>query len=114
MLTTFAIPTGLSSQSSDNSWYMDSGATHHLTPEFRHMTDAMQYSGGDHALIGNGKQIGISHIGHALLHSPMKPIRLNNVLHTPEISNKRISVTRLYANNKAFVEFYPTFFLVKN
>nr|CAN82797.1 hypothetical protein VITISV_007531 [Vitis vinifera] len=28
-------------------------ATHHLTPEFRHMTDARQYSGGDHALIGN-------------------------------------------------------------
>ncbi|KAL6332296.1 hypothetical protein AAG906_004858 [Vitis piasezkii] len=32
---------------------LSAGATHHLTPEFRHMTDAMQYSGGDHALIGN-------------------------------------------------------------
>ena len=114
MLTTSAAPTGLSSQSSDNSWYMDSGATHHFTPEFGHMTDAMQYSSGDHALVGNDKQIGISHIGHALLHSSVKPIHLNHVLHTPEISKQLISVTRLCADNKAFVEFYPTFFLVKD
>ncbi|KAL6335085.1 hypothetical protein AAG906_026465 [Vitis piasezkii] len=29
---------------------MDLGATHHFTPKFRHMTNAMQYLGGDHAL----------------------------------------------------------------
>ena len=40
----------------------------------------------------------------------MKPIHLNNV-HTTEISKQLISVTSLYADNKAFVEFYPTFFL---
>lgn len=55
----------------------------------------------------------VSHIGHSLLHRPMKPIHLNNV-HTPEISKQLISVTRLYVDNKAYVEFYPTFFLVND
>ena len=93
---------------------MDSGATHYFILEFGHMTDAMQFLGGDHALVGNDNQIDISHIGHALLHCPVKTIHLNHVLHSPKISKQLISVTRLCANNKVFVEFYPTFFLMKD
>ena len=114
MLTTSATPTNIPSQSFDTSWYVDSGATHHFTPEFGHMANPQQYSGGDHALVGNGKKIGLSLVGHVLLHNLVKPTHLNHVLHTPKISKQLISVTRLCADNKAFAEFHLTFFIAKD
>ena len=62
-------------------------------------------------MVGNGKSIGISHIGNAMISSLVKPIHLKHVLHTPQISKQLISVCY---DNQAFVEFYPSHFLVKD
>ena len=110
MLTTSSTP----SYQGDNTWYMDSGATHHFTPEFGQLQDPSTYCGDAQAMVGNGKHIDISHIGHVLISTPVRPIKLHNVLHTPEISKQLISVTKLCVDNKAFVEFFPTYFLVKD
>ena len=41
------------------------------------MTNTEVYIGYEHALVGNGKSIGISHIGNVMLSSPIKQIHLN-------------------------------------
>ena len=93
---------------------MDSVATHHFTPEFGQLQDPSTSCGDAQVMVGNGKHIGISHIGHVSIPSSIKPIILKNVLHTPEISKKLISVTKLCADNKAFIEFFSTHFLMKD
>ena len=93
---------------------MDSRATHHFTPEFGQLQDPSTYCGDAQAMVGNGKHIDISHIGHVLISTPVRPIKLQNVLHTPEISKQLISVTKLCADDKAFVKFFPTYFLVND
>ena len=65
-------------------------------------------------MVGNGKHISFSHIGHVYIPSSVKPILLKNVLHTPKISKQLISVTKLCADNKAFIEFFSTYFLVND
>ena len=65
--------------------------------------------------VGNGKKISISHVGYATLPtSSPNPLFLNHVLHTPAISNNLLSVTKLCSDNRAFVEFFPTYFLAKD
>ena len=105
MFTTSPSPSFPNNQS-DTSWYMDSGATHHFTPEFGHLQNPTAYLGDAQVMVGNGKYIGISHGGNILLFAPIKPIHLKNVLHTPEISKQLISVTKLCVDNKDYIEFF--------
>ena len=70
----------------DFAWFMDSNATHHFTPEFGALMDPDAYFGLENSMVGNGKSIGISHIGNVLLPTATKPIHLHHVLHTPQIS----------------------------
>ena len=64
--------------------------------------------------LGNDKQLCISHLGTAKLPSSYSPLVLHQVYHTPKISNNLISVTKLCSDNKVFVEFYVTHFLIKD
>ena len=60
-------------------------------------------------------KIPISHSGNSLLSfSSSSPLKLNDILYAPTLSNNLLSVSRLYADNTAFVEFYLDFFLVKD
>ena len=93
---------------------MDSRATHHFTPKFGNLIDPCVFISEQQTMVGNGKSIGISHIGNAMIFSPLKPIHLKHVLHTTQILKQLISVTKLYFNNQTFVEFYPSHFLVKD
>ena len=93
---------------------MDSGATHHFTPDTRILESATPYFDTNQVTIGNGKKLSISHIGHTKLATTSTLPFLKNVLHFPSISHNLISVTELCIDNKAFIEFYPTYFLVKD
>ena len=65
-------------------------------------------------MVGNGKGISILNIGNTSLPSTSRFLRLKHVLHTPKISKRLIIVNRLCIDNNAFIEFHPTFFLVKD
>ena len=56
----------------------------------------------------------IRHIGHSAIHTPSRNLVLKNILHIPEAAKNLISVHKLAADNNAFLEFHPTFFLVKD
>lgn len=98
----------------DTSWVLDSGATHHFTPDFSCLENPLPFQGDDQVLVGSAKTINISSVGNVLFQSHAKPLHLNHVFHTPAISKHLISVTKLCSDNRVFVEFYPSHFLVKD
>ena len=100
--------------SSESLSFLDSRATHHFTSDLSSRDNPLPFLGDDQVMVGNGKKIDISHIGNVMINSPIKPIKLSHVFHTLAISKQLLSVSKLCHDNKAFVKFYPTFFLVKD
>ena len=109
-----AHPTAMHNTVLDTNWYMDSGATHYFTSNINMLDTVTPFSGSDQVIVGNGKQFCISHLGTTKLPSSYSLFVLHQVYHTPKISNNLISVTKLCSDNKVFVEFYATHFLVKD
>ena len=99
---------------SNDAWYLDSGASHHLTPDLASLNNSTNFHGQDEVMVGDGKCISIKHIGSVALPTNNKPLRLCTILHTPEITKQLVSVSKLCYDNNAFVEFHPSFFLVKD
>ncbi|MDV3193939.1 MAG: GAG-pre-integrase domain-containing protein, partial [Sweet potato little leaf phytoplasma] len=107
--------TSMSSYHPDENWFLDSGATHHMTPDASALSYSTPYLGGEHVTVGDGKTISISRVGSQFISScSHKPVFLDSVLYTPAITKKLLSVARLCKDNKAFVEFYSSSFLVKD
>ncbi|KAI9186370.1 hypothetical protein LWI28_016581 [Acer negundo] len=73
MLTTSNTNSPSHGNYSDPAWYMDSGAAHYFTPEFGHLMDQMEFTRNEHAMVGNDKSIGISHIGNPASQISAKP-----------------------------------------
>jgi hypothetical protein len=67
----------------DTNWYMDSGATDHITDELEKLTVRNKYQGGDQIHMASGAGMNISHTGHAVVNTPHRPIQLNNILYVP-------------------------------
>lgn len=104
----------LASQHPANDWLLDSGATHHLTSDLNNVALHQPYSGDDSVLIGDGSGLQITHTGSLSLPSSSRNLTLQNVLCVPHIAKNLISVYRLYNANKVSVEFFPTYFQVKD
>ncbi|KAH9696661.1 retrovirus-related pol polyprotein from transposon RE2 [Citrus sinensis] len=49
-------------------WYLDSGATHHLTNNMANMQVREEFNGSDQLIIGNGQGYSSSHKGYKCLH----------------------------------------------
>ena len=99
----------------DDNWYADSGATHHLTADLANLNvRADEYQGQEQIRIGNGKSIPIKHIGTTQLFSPTSSFQLNNVLHVPQISQNLLSIQKFTTDTNTFVELHPKFFNVKD
>jgi hypothetical protein len=96
----------------DTNWYMDSGATDHITGELEKLTVRNKYQGGDQIHMASGAGMNISHIG--LVNTPHRLIQLNNILYVPRARKNLISVHRLTIENSIFVELHPFFFLIKD
>jgi hypothetical protein len=97
----------------DPNWYVDTGATNHITSDLERLATKERYTGGDQILVANGAGLSITHIGNSFIASSSIPLYLNHVLFAPKISKHLISVKKLAIDNHAFVEFYPNFFCVK-
>ena len=97
----------------DNSWYLDSRATHHFTPDYSKLTSSTTFIGPNQVIVGDGKKISISHVRYAALPSSSHSLLLSHIYHMPTISNNLISVSKL-CRNKAFVEFHYDYLFVKD
>ena len=64
----------------DTNWYVDSGATDHLTGELEKLTVRDKYRGQDQIHGANGTGMRIDHVGQSVLHTSSRLLRLELAL----------------------------------
>jgi hypothetical protein len=95
------------SYGSDNNWYIDSGATDHITGELDKLTMHNAYNGTDQIHAANGTGMEISHIGTSIIPTPPRNFVLNNVLHAPTASKNLISIQKFTLIMMCLLSFTP-------
>ncbi|CAJ2675725.1 unnamed protein product [Trifolium pratense] len=95
--------------SPDGQWYMDSGATSHMTGDGGNLTSYFNMS--NDITVGNGHHIPVIGCGHVSLPNSLT---LNNVLHAPKLIKNLVSVRKFTIDNDVSVEFDPFGFSVKD
>uniref|UniRef100_A0A803PR45 Retrovirus-related Pol polyprotein from transposon TNT 1-94 n=1 Tax=Cannabis sativa TaxID=3483 RepID=A0A803PR45_CANSA len=89
--------------------------SNHLTANQDNMSNKSVYNGKDRLTVGDGNQLHISHVGSSTLQSDSgNKLLLNDVLHVPKIAKNLISISKLTADNKVFVEFFSDVCFVKD
>jgi histone deacetylase 1/2 len=102
---------------SSASWYPDSGASHHLTFNPNNLAYRMPYYGQEQVMMGNGQGVSIQSLGHSKFASPNNPnvhLKLNELLHVPNISKNLLSVSKFAQDNNVIFEFHPYKCFVKS
>ncbi|KZV26181.1 hypothetical protein F511_06348 [Dorcoceras hygrometricum] len=105
-----------SESASEEWWYPDSGASHHVTNDLGNLSVSSEYTGGSKVQVGNGAGLSISNIGESNLNMfpSSRPFLLKNLLHVPLITKNLISVSKFAYDNHVYFEFHPSFCLVKD
>ncbi|KAH7852279.1 hypothetical protein Vadar_022705 [Vaccinium darrowii] len=85
-----------------------------MTSSTSSLSHAQPYSGTDSIIIGNGSQLVISHIGHAVLPTPTKSLSLNGVLCVPSIKKNLLSIRHFSQDNNCYFEMDSYGFRVKD
>lgn len=93
------------------SWLLDSGASSHVASNLADLQYPQLYDGPDDVILGNNTSLGISHIGSSTLSNKFS---LSNVLYIPSMKRNIISVSQFCCDNSASIEFFPSYFLVKD
>ncbi|GMI65053.1 hypothetical protein HRI_000174600 [Hibiscus trionum] len=91
----------------DNSWFPDSGATHHLTNDITNLQTAT-YPGSGSVQVGNGSILPIKCSGQSSFLSGSRNFKLNNLLFVPNITKNLLSVSKFTQDNQVSLEFFPT------
>ncbi|KAL2972065.1 hypothetical protein AAZX31_15G234000 [Glycine max] len=94
----------------DPSWYFDTGAIGHVTPNLHKLNIIDDYTGDDKLQVGNGNNLSISHVGS----SSFSDLTLPNVFLVPELTKSLLSVSKLTRDNNVFMEFWPSHCSVKD
>ncbi|KAJ3676869.1 hypothetical protein LUZ60_002593 [Juncus effusus] len=95
-------------------WYLDSGASNHMTSDLTSLTSHHPYSGNDLIKVGNGAGILIHNIGTTTLKCTYGSLTLKNVFHVPKITKNLISISQLTRDNNIKLEFNPFDCLIKD
>lgn len=72
-------------------WMFDTGASHHVTADRSSLHTMSEYGGPDEIVLGNGKTLSISHVGHSKLPTSTRTLSLNNVLYVPTLRNNLVA-----------------------
>ncbi|XP_074282886.1 uncharacterized protein LOC141607437 [Silene latifolia] len=98
----------------DLRWFMDTGATSHMTSDAGTLTSFVNSSINNGILVGSGQTIPINGFGNSNLHNKQHSFTLKNVLHVPKIVKNLASVRKFTIDNSVTVEFDPLGFCVKD
>lgn len=105
----------VSLQQPDNSWYMDTSASSHMTNQPSMLSSPLYKSSHSSIIVGKENHIPITGSGNAVLPTPNHtPLKLSRVLVAPNIIKNLISVRQFTIDNNASVEFDPNGFSVKD
>ena len=101
---------------SSGAWYLDSGATNHMTNSLGNLSINSEYQGKNKLAVGNGEKLLISHIGYSALptYDPHKHITLTDILYVPDITKNLISISKLLHDNDVDVEFQKSVCFIKD
>lgn len=97
----------------DPSWYADSAATNHVTPDYNNITHPTEYGGTALVTVGNGEKLQISYTGNVCLTNGRNELLLKNVMCVLAIAKNLLSVSQLVEDNVVYVEFYDDCCLIK-
>lgn len=100
----------------NTNWYIDSGATDHITNKLEQLSTRECYRGTDQVQVPNGTGLSVTlHAGESSIAiSNSFPIHLNSILHVPHISKNLLSVHKLCVDNNIFLEFHSHCFYIKD
>jgi hypothetical protein len=103
-------------QPSHGEWFMDTGASTHMTSEHGNLPDYCSSSlqNPSHIIVGNGSTLPVLGTGNTSIRTPHTQFLLSHVLHTPHIIKNLISVRKFTEDNSCSVEFHPSGFSVKD
>jgi hypothetical protein len=104
----------MTSTGNDPNWYLDSGATDHITGELERLTMHERYTGNDQIRAANGAGMNITHVGKSILPNPSCPLYLNNILHVSHAHKQLVSIHRFNLDNHTYIELHLLFFLIKD
>ncbi|KAH0650517.1 hypothetical protein KY284_030429 [Solanum tuberosum] len=94
----------------DDTLYVISGASSHMTYNSGILTDLKHYTGPDKIIIWNGSKVGITHVGNI----SGSGLKLKENLVVPKINKNLLSVSKLAKDNCCTLEFDETNFVVKD
>lgn len=101
-------------QDYDASWYVDSGATTHITNDFANLQVSTPYQGADQVAVGNENQLSIDAVGKSSFSALSHPLILNNILYVPQITKNLVSISQFTKDNAVIVEFHSDACFVKD
>ncbi|GFP99708.1 hypothetical protein PHJA_002114900 [Phtheirospermum japonicum] len=97
-----------------SSWLVDSGASHSLTSELGNLSIHSEYDGTDEVHIADGMGLPISHSGIGFLKFRSRQFLLSDLLCVPTAQRNLLSVSKFTRDNDVSIEFFPSYFLVKD
>lgn len=98
-------------KSSTPDWYVDSGASSHMTNSSSHLDSSSSYTGKDQVVVGNGNVLNISHIGNSIIY---KSLTLMDVLVVPHLTKNFLSISKLTHDSPVDFLLYDNFFSIQN
>jgi len=110
----FSANCAASSQPKNHKWLVDSAASHNMTTDLSNLTINSEYDGTDEVVIGDGSGLPVSHIGSLSLKTFNHVFHLRDTLCVPTIHKNLIYVHHFTKHNNVYIEFHPTYFLVKD
>uniref|UniRef100_A0A803NGE1 Retrovirus-related Pol polyprotein from transposon TNT 1-94 n=1 Tax=Cannabis sativa TaxID=3483 RepID=A0A803NGE1_CANSA len=97
-------------------WYLDNGATHHMTNDAENLTTATDYKGKAKVVVGNGSSLSIHHLGTSSVPTilPNQSLLLQDILHVPNVTKNLLSISKFTKDNNVTIEFDDLSCLIKD
>ena len=99
---------------STTTWFSDTGATDHFTPDLINLNNPMDYQGSDQVSIGNGTGLPITHIGHSQLKASSHIFNLRKILCVPSMKTNLLSVNKFCHDNACSFYFDANIFSIQD
>ena len=98
----------------DQSWYVDSGATHHLTNNLQKLNLGREYSGNHLLHVGNGQDYILHTLNILGFLYLVINLHLQDILCVPHLTKNLISISKLLADSNLVIQFVANMCFIKD
>ncbi|KAI0493314.1 hypothetical protein KFK09_027591 [Dendrobium nobile] len=97
-----------------NEWFLDSGASAHLTSDSTQLQQSQPYQGSNQIVLGNGQQLPIQNTGKGILPTPSGSLQLANLNLVSNLAFNLLSVHKLTTDNNCLITFSSNGYEIKD